>query len=90
MIILFYNDFTLVVSSPDNVYYNNQLPVVQQYFTNIVAIQNVGVLQQIWHYEIIGCILLMCQNTTMQVYGAWIKIYGILCSKTSNIASFVL
>ena len=27
--------------------YNNQLPVVQQYFTNIAAIQNVGVLQLI-------------------------------------------
>ena len=32
--------------------------------------QNVGALQQIWLYEIIGGMLLMCQNTTMQVYGA--------------------
>ena len=28
--------------------YNNQLPVVLQYFTNIAAIQNVVVLQPIW------------------------------------------
>ena len=34
--------------------YNNQLPVVQQYFTNIAAIQNVGVLQLIWLCEAIG------------------------------------
>ena len=33
---------------------NNQLPVIWQYFTNIAAIQNVGVLQQIWLYEITG------------------------------------
>ena len=26
--------------------------------------------------------LLMCQNTTMSVYGAWIKTYYVLCSKT--------
>ena len=32
-------------------------------------------LQQIWLYEIIGCMLLMDQNTTMRVYGAWIKTY---------------
>ena len=44
--------------------------------------QNVVVLQQIWFYEIIGGTLLMCQNTTMWVYGAWIKTYYVLCSKT--------
>ena len=32
-------------------------------------------------YEIIGGMLLMCQNTTMQVYGAWIKTYYVLCPK---------
>ena len=32
---------------------NNQVPIVQQYFTNIAAIPNVVVLQQIWLYEII-------------------------------------
>ena len=26
----------------------------------------------------------MCQSTTMRVYGAWIKIYCVLCSKTYN------
>ena len=40
-----------------------------------------GVLQQIWLYEIIGGMLLMCLNTTMRVYGAWIKTYYVL-SKT--------
>ena len=62
--------------------YNNQLPVVLQYFTNIAAIQNVVVLQQIWLHEIIGGMLLMCQNATMWVYAAWSKTYYILCSKT--------
>ena len=28
--------------------------------------------------------LLMCQNTTVRVYGAWIKMYCALCSKTYN------
>ena len=41
-----------------------------------------GLLQQIWLYEIIGGMLRMCQNTTMRVYGAWIKSYYILCPKT--------
>ena len=45
------------------------------------AIQNMGILQQIWLYEIIEGMLLMCQNTTMRVYGAWITYY-ILCQKT--------
>ena len=50
--------------------YNNQLSAEKQYFTNIAAIQNVVVLQQIWLYEIIGGMLLMCKNTTMWIYGA--------------------
>ena len=40
------------------------------------------VLQQIWLYEIIGCMLLMDQNTTMRLYGARIKTYFFLCPKT--------
>ena len=40
-----------------------------------------GVLQQIWLYEIIGGMLLMCQNTTMQVYEAWIKTYYVYVQK---------
>ena len=43
-----------------------------------------GVLQQIWLYEIIGGMLLVCHNTTMRVYGAWIKTYYIFCPKTYN------
>ena len=70
--------------------YNNQLPVVYQYFTNINAIQNKGVLQQIWLQEFFGGILLMCQNTTMRVCGAWIKTRYVLCSKTINTFSNVL
>ena len=50
-------------------------------FTNNAAIQNVGVLQQIWLNEINGGVLLMCQNTTMRVYGARIKTYHGLCKK---------
>ena len=30
---------------------------------------------QIWLYEVVKGILLICQNTTMQVYGAYIEIY---------------
>ena len=46
----------LAVSSPNNVLirYDNQLPVVQQYFKNIAAIQNMGVLWKIWLYKILG------------------------------------
>ena len=36
----------------------------------ITAVQNMGVLQQIWFYGTYGGISLMCQNTTMRVYGA--------------------
>ena len=38
--------FPLAASSPNNyqlISFNNQLPVVYQYFTNIDATQNVGV-----------------------------------------------
>ena len=39
------------------------------------------VLQQIWLYEIIGGMSLMCQNTAMRVYGAWIDTYQVLIKK---------
>ena len=65
--------------------YNNQLPVIQQYFTNIAAIKNVGVLQQIRLYKIIWSMLVTCENTTMWVYGAWIKTYYALYPKTYNL-----
>ena len=32
--------------------------------------------------EIIAGMLLTCQNTTMRVYGAWIKTYHVLYPKT--------
>ena len=41
-----------------------------------------GVLKQIWLYKILGSMLLICQNITMSVYGAWIKRCCVLCSKT--------
>ena len=44
--------------------------------------ENAGVLQQNWLYEIIGGMLLLRQNTTMRVYGAWIKTYDVVCPKT--------
>ena len=43
-----------------------------------------GVLQQIWLYEILGGMLLICQNTTMRVYGAWIRKYYALCYKKNG------
>ena len=57
----------------------------EQYFTNIAA------NYKTWGYYIkfdstksMGGILLICQNTTVQVYGAWIKRYCVLCLKTYN------
>ena len=38
--------------------------------------QIVVVLQQIW---LIGGMLLMCQNTTLRVYGAWIDETSPVC-----------
>ena len=35
-------------------------------------------------------ILLICQNTTTQVYGAWIDIYYVLCSKTYSTSGNLL
>ena len=41
-----------------------------------------GVLQKNWHYEIAGGIMfLIYQNTTMRVYGAWIRIYHVCAQK---------
>ena len=40
-----------------------------------------GSIKIIWLIEIIGGMLLMCQNTTMQVYGAWIKRYCVYVKK---------
>ena len=40
--------------------------------------------------EIIGGMLLMCQNITMWVYGAWIKTYYVLSSKTYSTFGNVL
>ena len=37
-----------------------------------------------WLYEILGGILQLCQNATVRVCGAWIKIYYVLYSKTYN------
>ena len=38
--------------------------------------------QNKFDYEIIGGVLPICQNATVQVCGAWIRIYYVLCSKT--------
>ena len=82
-----HNDFSLALSSLNNanqlmyIRYNNQLTAVEQYFTNIVVIQNTGVLWQIWTYEIFGGMLLICLNTTMRVYGAWMKRCCVLYQK---------
>ena len=55
-IVPFQDDFSLAVSSLISanqlIRYNNQLMVVEQCFTNIAAIQNMGALIQIWNYEI--------------------------------------
>ena len=86
VIVPFHKDFSPSVEQLEHskLAHNSPLTVVKQYFTNIAAIQNVSVLQQIWLYEIIGDTLPMCQNTTMRVNGAWIKRYCVLCSKTYN------
>ena len=43
-----------------------------------------------WPPEIIAGMLLICQNTTVRVYGAWIIIYYALCSKTYSNSAKVL
>ena len=87
----FHNDFPLAVSSLSNANllmgYNKKLTVVEQCFANIAGIQNIGVLYQIWTYEIYGDVVLICQNTTMRVCWAWIKRYCVLCSKTFSTSS---
>ena len=85
----FHNDFPLAVSSLNNV---NQLiqTVIEQYFPNITIIQNVGLLWQIRLDKIYCEILLICQNTTMRVYGAWIKRYCVSCSKTYSSSNGLL
>ena len=86
--------FSLALSRPNNanqlIRYNNQLTIVEQRFTNIAAVQNMGVLQQIWINKIYGGILLICQNTTMWIYGAWIKRYCALCSTTYSTSSSIV
>ena len=44
--VLFHNDFSLGGEQPEQriLAYNNQLPVILQYFTNSATMQNVGVL----------------------------------------------
>ena len=44
-----------------------------------------GVSLQIWIYEILGGMLLMCQNARVRVYGAWITMNYILCSENYSI-----
>ena len=41
-----------------------------------------AVSKHICFFEIFGGLLLMCKKSAMRVYGAWIKRYCILCSKT--------
>ena len=45
-----------------------------------------AVLQPIWVSEIIGGMLLMCQNTTTRVYGPWIKTYFVFCVQKRVVA----
>ena len=78
------------VSSLNNqlIHYSNQLTVVEQCFTNIAAIQNMGYYSKFEPTESMGAILLIwCKNTTMWEYGARIKIYCVLCSNTYSISS---
>ena len=69
--------FPIAVSSLNNVnqliHYDNQLTVVEQYFTNIAAIQNMRYNDKFDSKKSMGGILLICRNITMRVYRAWIK-----------------
>ena len=62
------------------IHYNNQLTVVKQYFKNIAVLQKHGGIMTFLTLQNLRGILLICQNTTMGVYGAWIKRYCVLCS----------
>ena len=46
--------------------------------------------EEIWLHEIVGGILLMCQNTTIRVYEAWDEIDYILSSKICSASRNVL
>ena len=67
--------FLLIIFSCNDVHslicYDNPRPVLQQYFININAVRNIGVLYRIWpsHHGGWG-VSLMCQNTTTRAYGA--------------------
>ena len=78
-IVPFHNDIPLAVTSLNNVnqliLYNNQQRVVKQYFTNSTAIQNMGYYNKFDSTKYIGGILLICKDTIVRVYRAWIKIY---------------
>ena len=60
------------------------------YFTNIAVVQNVAVSKQIWVFEVVVGMLLVYQNTTMRLYGAWIKRYCISCSKNLTPCTFAI
>ena len=81
-----HNSVPLAVSIPNNACYptsqNKQMPDVYDYFTNIAAVKQMGVLQEIGLFEIRRGISLICQNTTMRLYGAWIRVYHVLYSKS--------
>ena len=62
--------------------YSNILQILLLYKTGGGGGGGGGVSQQISLYETTGGMLLMCQNTIMWVYGAWIKTYYVLCPKT--------
>ena len=64
--------------------YNNHLPVVYCCYAKHGGFTTNLTLRNHWG------MLLMCQNTTMWVYGAWIKTYYVLCSKAYNTFSNVL
>ena len=61
--------------------YSNIHKYIYIYIYIFIYIQNVATIQQIWLYGIIGGTLPMCQNTTIRVNGAWIKIYCVYVQK---------
>ena len=85
----FHNEYSPLAVSSLNINWlirhNNQITAAEQYLTNIVAIQIIGGIIKNWPHEIYGCLLLImliCQNTTMQEYGAWINM---MTSSNGNI-----
>ena len=84
--VLFHNIFTPSGEQPEQriLAYTSEQPTVgciAIYHKYCCYIKHRGIITNLTLLTL-GGMLLICQNTTMRVYGAWIRIYYILCLET--------